>query len=80
MMAFVGVFMGCLFIPRFGDLYGRRPIFLVCMVIQSPLILCCALFKDVKGIFALTLFFGMCLIGRMACGFLLLLELMPGKN
>ena len=26
--ASIGVFVGCLFIPRLGDLYGRRPIFL----------------------------------------------------
>ena len=33
MVAFFGVFLGCMFVPRLGDLYGRKPVFLGSMLI-----------------------------------------------
>ena len=33
MIAFFGVFVGCMIVPRLGDLFGRKPLFLVSMLV-----------------------------------------------
>ena len=33
MLAFFGVFIGCMIVPRLGDLFGRKPVFLVSMLV-----------------------------------------------
>jgi len=80
MFAFFGVFIGCLFLPRMGDLYGRRPVFLVCSFGGVGTILITALDKNLLIMYVGGCIGGCITIGRIACGFLLLLELMPGKN
>jgi MFS family permease len=35
-LCIIGVSISCLFIPRMGDLYGRKPIYVVAMIVQIP--------------------------------------------
>ena len=79
MAAFFGVFIGCLFIPRIGDLYGRKPIYLASMIVQSPIIIILIINTNMPVMYTLVAVFGMSIIGRMSCGFLLLMEHVPRK-
>ena len=74
MMAFLGVFIGCMFLPRLGDLYGRKPVFLISMLIQSPVMLSLTFTRSMPLIYFEAFIIGVCIIGRMSCGFLLLME------
>lgn len=37
MFALLGVSISCLFIPRMGDLYGRKPVYLAALTLQIPI-------------------------------------------
>ena len=36
--ASASIFAACLFVPRLGDLYGRKPVFLVAVFVQAPIL------------------------------------------
>jgi MFS family permease len=80
MAVFAGSAIGCLFVPRLGDLLGRKPIFCIALAVQAPLLGSITFLKSLKIIYAACFVFGICVIGRMACGFLLMMELVPTKN
>ena len=71
--------MGCLIIPRLGDLYGRKPIYLWSMIVQGPVILLLCFINSLPIMYILVFIFGWSIIGRMSCGFLLLMEHVPRK-
>jgi hypothetical protein len=79
MAVFAGSAIGCLFMPRLGDLWGRKPIFCVSLAVQAPLMFSITYIKSLQAIYAAAFIFGICIIGRMACGFLLMMELVPTK-
>jgi len=75
-----GLFLSVLFVPRLGDLFGRKPIVQVAFLGSIvPLSIICFTKKvwlvDVAAFFA-----GPCIIARMSCGFLLLMEHVPRKQ
>lgn len=80
MAVFAGSAIGCLFVPRLGDLMGRKPIFCISLAIQAPLLASISFLRGLKVIYTVCFIFGICVIGRMACGFLLMMELVPTKN
>lgn len=78
--ALLGVSISCLFIPRMGDLYGRKPIYLFALTLQIPIYAMACIFNKMLPIYVVAFLLGPCITGRMACGFLLLLEMVPKKN
>lgn len=80
MFALLGVSISCLFIPRMGDLYGRKPVYVFALVLQIPVYILACIFNKMLPIYIVAFFLGPCVTGRMACGFLLLLEMVPKKN
>ena len=80
MAVFAGSAIGCLFVPRLGDLLGRKIIFCTALAVQAPVLASITLMKGLKIIYTACFIFGICVIGRMACGFLLMMELVPAKN
>ena len=78
--ALLGMSISCLFIPRMGDLYGRKPLYVIALAMQIPVYTCLCLFKKMMPMYITTFFLGPTVTGRMACGFLLLLESVPKKN
>ena len=77
MIAFVaiaGVAISCLFIPRMGDLYGRRIIYITAICAQVPVYFVAGYFPGLYPVYAAAFCLGPCVIGRMSCGFLLIME------
>lgn len=77
--AFIGISLGCLFVPRLGDLYGRKLIFLISMFVQAPIYAVASWTSNLKIVYGMCFLIGPCIIGRMSQGFLLLMELVPSK-
>jgi MFS family permease len=66
--------------PRLGDVFGRKPVFAWCLLGQS-LLFGVASFVDSYIILLVSAFLiGPMYVGRLACGFLLLMELVPKKT
>jgi MFS family permease len=79
-MVFAGWMFGSLFVPRLGDLYGRKwpvRLSLICAVLSYVAII---LSKDIKLIIGLMFVFGACCAGRYSTSYVYLSELMPAKN
>lgn len=80
MFVFAGSAIACLFMPRLGDLKGRKVIFCFSLLFQVPLLGALVFLSSLKIVYAAAFFFGICVVGRMACGFLLMMELVPTAN
>lgn len=78
--ALIGISLSCLFVPRMGDLYGRKPLYVFALLLQIPVYILAALFTKLIPIYVMAFLLGPCVTGRMACGFLLLLEMVPKRN
>ena len=76
----IGISLSCLIIPRLGDLYGRKPLYVFALVLQIPVYILACVFNHMVPIYVVAFFLGPCVTGRMACGFLLLLEMVPSRN
>jgi MFS family permease len=77
---FAGIALGCLFLPRMGDLYGRKPIFCACLTLQAPLLFVITWTHSTTIAYVTIFLCGPLIIGRMACGFLLIMELVHSRN
>lgn len=80
MFVFAGSAIGCLFMPRLGDLIGRKTIFCTSLAFQVPLLAGITYFRTLPPVYAVGFLFGICVVGRMACGFLLMMELVPTEH
>ena len=78
-LAFIGVTIGCLFLPRLGDLYGRRIIFIVSLSCQTPILFMSAWTSNIYVLWTVAFLLGPCIIGRMSSGFLILMESVPTR-
>ena len=73
----IGIFIGVLFVPRMGDLYGRKKVFWFSLILTIPAIAFVSVTKKVLFVDIATFFCGPGIIGRMSAGFLMLMEHMP---
>lgn len=80
MFVFAGSAIGCLFMPRLGDIIGRKTIFCVSLSVQVPLLASLTVFRSLPPVYAAAFLFGICVVGRMANGFLLMMELCPTEH
>ena len=69
-----------LVIPRFGDLVGRKPIFQAALVGSIPCLVMVTFAKQVLWVDIGAFVAGPCIIARMSCGFIMLMEHMPKKH
>ncbi len=79
-LALLGVSISCLFVPRMGDLYGRKPVYAFALALQIPIYVMACIFNKMLPIYVVAFLLGPCITGRMACGFLLLIEMVPKRN
>lgn len=76
----VGVFLGVLVIPRLGDLIGRKPVFWASLFGSMPALLLITFTSKVLVVDIGAFLAGPCIIARMSCGFLMLMEHMHTNN
>lgn len=79
-MAFLGAFLSCFFIPALGDKFGRCTVWYVCICCQLPLFIGANLTENIGVIYVMCFYLGMGLIGKITCGFVLCSELNITKN
>ena len=72
--AMIGIFLAVLVVPRLGDLYGRKPVFWGSLLCSIPLLFLVTFSSSVLLVDIGVLLAGPCIIGRMSCGFLMLME------
>ena len=76
----IGIFLSVMFVPRLGDLFGRKPV-VYASIIGSVAPLLLVVFTTKVWVVTVGAFFaGPCIIARMSCGFLLLMEQVPTKQ
>lgn len=71
--------VGCTFIPRMGDIYGRKKIYTAAIFAQIPIYFIAGYFSNIYLIYFAAFLLGPTVIARMACGFLLIMEQVPSK-
>ena len=76
----VGIFLGVLIIPRLGDLIGRKPVFWTSLWVSIAPLVVVAFTSSLLVIDIAAFLAGPCIIARMSCGFLMLMEHMPRKH
>ena len=76
----LGIWIGVMFVPRMGDLYGRKPVFLASLFLSIPCLCMTTFFRSVYMVDLGAFLAGPCIIARMSCGFLLLMEHMPTQH
>jgi MFS family permease len=79
-VALLGISLSCLIIPRMGDLYGRKPLYVFALCLQIPVYIAFCIWKTMIPIYITAFLLGPCVTGRLACGYLLLLEMVPKRN
>lgn len=76
----VGIFLGVLVIPRLGDLVGRKPVFYAALIGSIPCLILVTFTSRLLWIDIGAFIAGPCIIARMSCGFIMLMEHMPKKH
>ena len=78
----IGVVLGCLTIARLGDIYGRRPIYLLGLFMHLAFSICIFFVKNNSFIllYALLIFLGMSVTARYYVGYTYNLEMQPKEN
>ena len=76
----VGIFLGVIVIPRLGDLVGRKPVFFAALWGSVPSLAVVSFVDNLAILDGATFLAGPCIIARMSCGFLMLMEHMPRKH
>ena len=78
-LAFGGAALSCFFVPQLGDKYGRHFVWAVTVALQIPLYIGANFTSYIGVVYVMCFYLGMGLIGRFACGFVLLTESFPKK-
>ena len=79
-LAFGGAAISCFIVPALGDKYGRLLVWSVTIFCQLPLYFMANITDHLAMVYVATFYLGMGLIGRFACGFVLLTESLPKKH
>ena len=76
-MFFAGWTLAATFLPRLADLYGRKRVYVVSMILHGLFYLGIILSKNIKLTTAMQFFLGMSSVGRASVGYLYTMELVP---
>jgi len=80
MGCFLGIFLGVLIVPRIGDLVGRKPVFWASLFASLPALILVTISSSLLAVDIAAFCAGPCIIARMSCGFLMLMEQMEKKH
>ena len=78
--AFLGAALACFFLPLCSDLYGRKYVFILSCASQIPMYVLANKTSSLGVIYFCVFFLGVALIGRFACGFVLMTECLQKKH
>lgn len=70
---------GLLFVPRFSDKYGRRPVMVATLVTQTVVLVTMVVTREFAVMCACQFMVGICTVGRWTTGYCYLLELVPPR-
>lgn len=76
---FIGWCLTLLWVPRFGDILGRKKLFWGCMLCQTFLFVAMLFTKSLLGMTLVIGSFGVCNSIRVTIGFVYLMDLLPKK-
>ncbi len=79
-LAFLGAALSCFFAPALGDKYGRYIVWFTTITCQLPLYVMANVTSHVGVVYVACFYLGMGLIGRFACGFVMVTETLPKKH
>lgn len=78
----LGIILGCLTISRLGDVYGRKPIYLLGLLMHLAFSVCICFLttQSYTILYGLLVFFGMSLTARLYVGYSFNLEMQPKET
>ena len=79
-MVFVGWFVTLSWVPRISDMYSRKWVFTVGMIIDWLLFIAMFLTTRIDWMIVVTFVFGLATTIRVNVGFVYMMELMPKRN
>ena len=76
-MFLVGIVVGCLTLTRMGDVYGRKPLYLLGLNMQIFFIISIMITTNYYVAYVLLFIFGMSVTARYYIGFTYMMEMQP---
>ena len=71
---FIGIVIGCLFIPRLADIYGRKKFVLACHILNIPILLAFFAMKTMDDAIVCYFILGLTFAGTAVVGFAFVVE------
>ena len=78
-MFFLGAFVGSFILPRIADIHGRKPMFLLGLVIYFIVLVCSLFNKSLYFCYFLIFMGGICETGRYYVAYVYLVEWFPKR-
>ena len=76
-MIFTGFAVSCLILPKFADMYGRRPFFIGGLIAQLIIWVCALMTTNLYIFYVLSFLFGCTITARYTLGFVCYIETIP---
>ena len=77
---FIGTFVGSFILPRLADIIGRKPMFILGLVLYIVAVVGMMLASDVRVLFLLLVLGGISETGRYYVAYVYAVEIMPKKS
>jgi MFS family permease len=75
----IGICVGCLFVTKLADIYGRKPVYLLGLILNFVIIAVLMLVNSVIPIFVCLFFLGISITCRYYVGYSYSLEFQPAS-
>jgi MFS family permease len=77
---FFGTFLGSFVLPRLADIYGRRPMFLIGLVLHIGSVGCLMVARDLRILYGLLVLGGISETGRYYVAYVYAVEIMQKET
>ena len=79
-MFFIGTFIGSFILPRASDIYGRKPLFLIGLIIYFAVVTSAYFVTNLYVLYFIIFMGGISETGRYYVAYVYAMEMMPDKN
>ena len=76
---FVGTFVGSFILPRQADVYGRKPLFIIGLILYLIVVVATYFCRNLYGLYAILLLGGISETGRYYVAYVYIIEMMPRR-